>query len=151
MEKEVWLIWIIDDFGRPRTHGNLIFHYGELPLGNLEKYDRKTNILAPDKNKMEVFYGVYEYICWRNKFFSGCTSIFAEETKNTLIMFQTTVIFFYKSTEGNTTIRNIYVKLPLVLGTVLSFLDLSLFSPHNWCHVKRRLAFWMGHPLGNWS
>lgn len=46
-------------FNRPRTHGNLIFHYGGLPLENLEKYDRKANILAPSKNEMEVGVQVY--------------------------------------------------------------------------------------------
>ena len=46
-------------FNRPRTHGNLIFHYGGLPLVNLEKYDRKANILAPNKNEMEVGVQVY--------------------------------------------------------------------------------------------
>ena len=83
----------MDDLGRPRAHGHLIFHSGGLPLENLEKYARKTNILAPNKNEMEM--GIQIYL--------------AKEPRTPELY--TIVIFFWKSTEGNTTIMNIYVTL----------------------------------------
>lgn len=62
----------------------------ETSLENLEKYDRKTNILAPNKNEMEVVVQVY----------------LPKEPRTPELCSRPESLFFYKSAERNTTIRN---------------------------------------------